>query len=61
MYIIFILTYARVRDVPLAANVGLSVFIELRGTGEGRAPETEQASGEGIERTGVREGARSGS
>lgn len=33
VYAIFILTYARVRDVHPAANAGLLVFIELGGIG----------------------------
>lgn len=43
VYVIFILTYAGVRDVLLAANADLWVFIGLWGIGGGRRPELSEA------------------
>lgn len=60
VYVIFILTYAGVRDVHLAANAGLWVFIGLCGVGGGKHPELSEAG----KRDGgnpSREGARAGS
>ena len=60
VYVIFILTYAGVRDVHLAENTGLWVFIGLCGVGGGKHPELSEAGKRDGGNPG-REGAQAGS